>query len=129
MHELSISRSVVAIVAEAAAGRRVRRVTLEVGQLSCIMPDAIVFCFDMVARGTAVEGAALEIRQIAGRARCTACGREFATDSLLAACACGCRKLTRLAGEELNIKSMEIEDEVEPCASTAAAAERRPPST
>ena len=44
MHELSITRNVVAIVSDCAQGRRVRRVTLEVGKLSGVMTDAIAFC-------------------------------------------------------------------------------------
>ena len=82
MHELGIVRNIVAIVGEAAKGRRVRRVSIEVGELSGVMTDAIAFCFEVVARGTLVEGAALEIREIEGRARCDACGAEFATETL-----------------------------------------------
>ena len=53
MHELSITRSVVAIVAERAAGQRVTRVRLQIGCLSAVMPDAIRFCFDLCAVNTA----------------------------------------------------------------------------
>jgi hydrogenase nickel incorporation protein HypA/HybF len=56
-------------VSDAAKGRRVRRVTLEVGALSGIMPEAIAFCFDVVAAGTALEGATLDIRKVEGRGR------------------------------------------------------------
>ena len=66
MHELGISRNIVAIVGEAAKGRRVRRVTLEIGKLSGVMPHAIRFSFDVVAEGTLLEGAALEIRETPG---------------------------------------------------------------
>ena len=109
MHELGISRNIVAIVGDAAKGRRVRRVTLEIGKLSGVMADAIVFCFETVAQGTAPEGATLEIRQVEGRARCNGCGVEFVTETLFASCPCGSNRLTRLQGEELNIKSMELE--------------------
>jgi hydrogenase nickel incorporation protein HypA/HybF len=61
MHELSLTQNVVAIVAEAAGRRRVKRVTLEVGTLAGVLTDSIAFCFDVVARGTVVEGAALDI--------------------------------------------------------------------
>ncbi|MHB0772864.1 hydrogenase maturation nickel metallochaperone HypA/HybF [Bradyrhizobium sp. 1.29L] len=112
MHELGIVRNIVAIVGDAAKGRRVRRINIEVGELSGVMTDAIAFCFDAVARGTLLEGAALQIRKIEGRARCDACGSEFATQTLFTPCSCGLRRLTRLQGEELNIKSMELEEEV-----------------
>ncbi|HKN29802.1 MAG TPA: hydrogenase maturation nickel metallochaperone HypA, partial [Roseiarcus sp.] len=65
-------------------------------------------CFDVVTAGTALEGASLEIHKIEGRARCESCAAEFATATLFAACACGSGRLTRLQGEELNVKSMEL---------------------
>ena len=77
MHELSIARSIVAHRRRGARGRKVTRVTLEIGKLSAIMPDAIRFCFDVVAQGSALEGAALDIIEIAGRARCRDCGAEI----------------------------------------------------
>lgn len=110
MHELGITRNIVAIVSNAAQGRRVRRVTLEVGELSGVMTDAIAFCFDVVVAGTVLEGAELDIRTIEARARCGACGIEFATATLYTPCACGSHQLERLQGEELNIKSMELEE-------------------
>jgi hydrogenase nickel incorporation protein HypA/HybF len=108
MHELGITQNIVAIVDEAAKGRRVLRVTLEVGKLSGVMSEAIAFCFDLAIAGTALEGAVLEIREIEGRVRCESCGAEFATETLFATCACGSPRLTRLKGEELNVKSMEL---------------------
>jgi hydrogenase nickel incorporation protein HypA/HybF len=111
MHELSIARSIVAIVGEQAKGRKVTRVTLEIGKLSAIMPEAIRFCFDVVAKASALDGAALDIVEIPGRARCLDCGAEVVLLDLTGRCACGSRKLQRLAGEELNIKSMELETE------------------
>ncbi|MFM9860670.1 hydrogenase maturation nickel metallochaperone HypA [Pseudoxanthobacter sp. M-2] len=109
MHELAITRSIVAIVAEQAAGRRVLRVTLEIGELSAVMPEAIRFCFDVVAADSALAGAALDIVAVPGRARCEECGAEIAIAGPVARCPCGSRRLERLAGEELNIKSMELE--------------------
>jgi hydrogenase nickel incorporation protein HypA/HybF len=126
VHELSITRNIVAIVSDRAHGRRVRRVKLEVGKLSGVMTDAIVFCFDVVAQGTVLEGARLDITEVEGRARCTACGAEFDMPTLYTACACGSRRLHRLQGEELKIKTMELEEEVVSCAEPAAAEVRQP---
>ena len=110
MHELGIARNIVAIVGEASKGRRVRRVVLEIGKLSGIVPDAVLFCFDAVTHGTMLEGAGLDIREIEGRARCLACGCEFTVASFIAACACGSRRLAHVAGEELKIKAMELDE-------------------
>lgn len=111
MHELGITRNIVAIVGDAAKGRKVRRVTLDVGDLSGVLSEAVAFCFETVAKGTSLEGAILDIRRIAGRARCDACGSEFEQATLYSPCHCGSRRLTRLQGEELRIKSMEVEEE------------------
>ena len=113
MHELSITRNVVAIVAEHAAGKRVTRVRLEIGSLSAVMPDAIRFCFDICASDTALAGARLEIDEIPGRGRCGACKSEVAMGVPAGRCPdCGAAGLEVIAGQELNIKEMEVE----PCA-------------
>jgi hydrogenase nickel incorporation protein HypA/HybF len=110
MHELGITRNVVAIASEAARGARVRKVTLEIGMLSGVMTEAIRFCFDTVSAGTSLAGAELEIREIEGQARCKACGSLYALPTLFTACACGSRDCERLAGEELKIKFIELEE-------------------
>ncbi|MDX8533123.1 hydrogenase maturation nickel metallochaperone HypA [Mesorhizobium sp. VK25A] len=110
MHELGITRSIVSIVEEAANGRRVRRVTLDVGRLAGVIPEALSFCFDVVSKGTVLDGARLDIREIAGRCRCLDCSAEFETSTLYQACGCGSRHLERLAGEELKIREMELEE-------------------
>ncbi|MGA2126681.1 MAG: hydrogenase maturation nickel metallochaperone HypA [Xanthobacteraceae bacterium] len=110
MHELGITRNIVAIVGDAAGGRRVSRVTVEIGKLSGVMAEAVAFCFEVVASGTGLDGATLEIREIEGRARCLACGGEFAVHTLYAPCSCGSRRIVVLAGEELKIKTMELEE-------------------
>jgi hydrogenase nickel incorporation protein HypA/HybF len=67
VHELSITRNVVAIVSERAEGQRVTRVRLEIGRLSAVVPDSIRFCFDICAQGTPLAGAELEIVESAGQ--------------------------------------------------------------
>jgi hydrogenase nickel incorporation protein HypA/HybF len=67
VHELSITRNVVAIVSERAVGQRVTRVRLEIGRLTAVVPDSIRFCFDVCAQGTPLEGAELEIVESAGQ--------------------------------------------------------------
>ncbi len=108
MHELSIANSVVELCAERAMGARVLRVTLEIGRLSAVMPDAIRFRFDVCAKDTVVEGATLEIVETPGLARCLDCGGSVDMTDLLEHCACGSVNLELLAGAELKIKQMEV---------------------
>jgi hydrogenase nickel incorporation protein HypA/HybF len=110
MHELSITCSIVELAVETAKGRKVHRVTVEIGQLSGVMSDSIAFWFPEVARGTEIAGANFEICEVAALARCEVCGAEFPTPSMLTACPCGSFQFKRLRGEELNIKSIELEE-------------------
>ncbi len=109
MHEMGITRNIVSIVAEHAASRPVKRVRLEIGALTAVIPDAIRFCFDVASRGTVLDGAELEIIEIPGRARCRTCGAEIVPATLVPRCPCGSLDVEKLAGEELNIKEYELE--------------------
>jgi hydrogenase nickel incorporation protein HypA/HybF len=108
MHELGITQEIIAVVTERAGERRVRRVVLEIGKLSGVLPDAIQFCFGLCSERTAVEGAELEILQPDGRGRCRRCGAEVAMKAVLARCPCGSNNLEWISGEELRIKEMEL---------------------
>ncbi|MGA2551950.1 MAG: hydrogenase maturation nickel metallochaperone HypA [Burkholderiaceae bacterium] len=112
MHELGITRNVVAICLEQALlhgeQTRVTRVTLEVGRLCAVMPDALRFCFEICAKDTRVDGAELEIVEIPGWARCRCCGHEMPLLQPFGRCRCGNADLELLAGEELKIRTMEV---------------------
>lgn len=122
MHELGITRNIVAIVAEHAKGRVVQRVTLDIGKLSGVDAQAIRFCFEVVAKGTLIDGARLELRETDGRGRCRGCQAEFPTPTLYASCACGSREIERLAGEELMVREIELEADLIPDFSLSARA-------
>ena len=111
MHEMSLAESMVGIVTDAAARERVQHVKsvlVEVGELSCVAPDALRFCFDAVARGTPVEGAQLEIARIAGEGACRACGGIAPMAEPYALCpACGSADMELRRGMELRVIQIE----------------------
>ncbi|MBX9690060.1 MAG: hydrogenase maturation nickel metallochaperone HypA [Candidatus Obscuribacterales bacterium] len=108
MHELSITQSIVEIVIDYAGGKAVRRVQIEIGELSSIMPDALRFCFDVCSKDTVAEGAELEILRTEGQGRCLDCGREMPMAQLFALCSCGSRKVQCIKGQELRVKELEV---------------------
>lgn len=111
MHELSVCQAIVAACSERAGDAGVIRVTVEIGSLSCVMADALRFCFDIATQDTPLAGAELEIIRIPGISQCRACGREVVMHDLLARCDCGSGNLSAPSGgDELRIKSMEIEE-------------------
>jgi hydrogenase nickel incorporation protein HypA/HybF len=105
--DLSIANGIVEIYAARAGTARVTRVQLEIGQLSAMLPDAVRFCFDVCARDTVLDGAALEIVETRGRAVCRDCDGEVALVRLAGRCTCGSAKLCVVAGEELKIRELE----------------------
>lgn len=111
MHELGITRNIVAIATEHANGSRVKRVSLEIGQLTAILPDSIRFCFDVCCQETLLEGAKLEIIEIPGLARCRQCQTEVTLEMPFGICpSCGSSDLEIFQGEELKIKELELEE-------------------
>lgn len=110
MHEMSITQSVVEICEQHAAGRRVLAVTLEIGALSGVVPDAVEFCFDACTRGTVLEGARLVIDQVAGTAFCSTCQTVVPLPAYFTPCpACGGYGLEPRTGEELRVRDLEVE--------------------
>jgi hydrogenase nickel incorporation protein HypA/HybF len=108
MHELAITQSVVEAVVERVAPARVTAVHLTIGRVSGVDVEAIRFCFDLVAAGTVVEGARLEIAEPTGRARCRQCGADFPVDDLVLICPCGSVDAELSQGGELLVRAVEV---------------------
>ena len=111
MHELSIAESVVRIASEHAAGRRVEVVRVRVGHLRQVVPSALEFAFDLIADGTAVEGAELVIEHVPARGVCRACGIESEMTLFPLTCSrCGGLDMEVVEGEELLVDELELEE-------------------
>lgn len=108
MHELAIAQGVIDQITERLPGDRVKRVCLEIGSLSGVVADSLLFCFDLAADGTNLAGASLEIREEAARCHCRACARDFTTDGMLPLCPCGSADVSVLSGEDLRIISVQV---------------------
>lgn len=108
MHELGITQEIVAIAAGYAKDAKVKRVVVEIGKLTAVLPDAVRFCFDVCAEGTLVEGAQLDIVETPGRARCRKCAAEQVLERPFGLCACGATEFDWLAGEELRVRTVEV---------------------
>jgi hydrogenase nickel incorporation protein HypA/HybF len=109
MHELSITESIVAAVAEHVGSCRVHALTLEIGALSGVVADAVRFCFELCAQGTPLEGARLDIVESPGRGRCRDCAGQVELTDLIALCDCGSANLEITSGQQLKIKTVRVE--------------------
>ncbi len=112
MHELAIASAVLESVLSHADGRRVSEARLRVGGLRQVVPRSLTFYWDVVTRETSCEGSALDLVEIAPRLACGPCGREWAIDMPIFRCpACGGADVTVAAGDELELESIEVEEE------------------
>ncbi|MDO9163825.1 MAG: hydrogenase maturation nickel metallochaperone HypA [Methylococcaceae bacterium] len=111
MHELSLLENVREILEDHAQSQKfskVSRVTLEIGKLSCIEPEALRFGFDVVMKGSLAEGAELIITELNGLGRCQQCGQNTVMEVLYDPCShCG-RPLTVVQGMEMKIKDLVV---------------------
>ncbi|RZN12657.1 hydrogenase maturation nickel metallochaperone HypA [Bradyrhizobium genosp. SA-3] len=113
MHEMAICLGIIQIVEEEVRHRsfsRVRSVCLELGALSHAAPEAIRFCFAVVATRTVAEGAVLNIVELPGVAWCMSCSKsvEIARRGERCPC-CGSYQLQVTAGEQMRVKELEID--------------------
>ncbi len=110
MHELSLANavleSVLRVVAEHGAARVVE-LEVECGVLQQVVPEALETAFEALSQGTAAGGARLRIREVGLRARCRACGREYAAALDNYVCpGCGVADVEVVAGREVVLRSV-----------------------
>jgi hydrogenase nickel incorporation protein HypA/HybF len=113
VHELSIAECVVGIAVRHARGRPVTKVALRVGHLRQVVPSALELSFELVAQGTCVEGAELELEDVPAGGICKACGQYTELPGFPLACRrCGGLEVDVTQGEELLVDSLELDDEL-----------------
>lgn len=108
MHELAIAESIIAAVQTKIGDRAVHSVRLQVGQLSGVLTDALMFSFELAAHGTRLEGAQLLIDEPRGRLHCRSCGRDVDRNDLVLLCECGSADVEVTSGRELALLSVEV---------------------
>lgn len=113
MHEVGITRNLVEIAedhARRAGSNRVLSVSVDIGELSGVVAEAVEFCFSAVTRDTLLEGATLLINRIPGKMTCEECRHVFAADNLTFSCpACDSFLVQTTQGNELRITELEVE--------------------
>lgn len=111
MHELSIAQSVVDIACRHAAGRKVTMVELKVGHLRQVVLSALAFSFELAAQGTPLEGAELRMEPVPAIGECRECGARSRLETFPLHCGtCGGFDLQIVAGEELVVEALELEE-------------------
>jgi hydrogenase nickel incorporation protein HypA/HybF len=115
MHELSIAMSIVDMAQEEAESRDVLidAVYLELGLLSGVVADALLFSYEIACSGTRLEGSRLVIKEVPIEVYCPTCMARRILPSMQWFCCPECGRPTSdvIHGKELAITALEVRDE------------------
>ncbi|CAN5856886.1 hydrogenase maturation nickel metallochaperone HypA [soil metagenome] len=107
MHEIGMCESVLAAIERRAQGRPVEAVTVRVGTLLRVVPEAFTQAFELVATGGVADGATPDLVFVPVQGRCQDCDQAFESDEPTPACpACGSVRVARDGGDDLMLESI-----------------------
>lgn len=110
MHELSVCYEVVRTLDDLVVEHKlteVDSVTLEIGELSTMIPRYMEECFPAAVDGTMFENTKLEIEVIPGLGRCRTCSHMYQLLPVNGVCPeCGLKNFELISGKEFNIKEI-----------------------
>ena len=114
MHELGIVKHVIKTLHDVAEEHNVKRiasVTLEIGEVSGVVLDQLVDCWNYFReKDDLVKGAPLNVEKIGAVTYCTACEKTYETVPNGKICPhCGSAETYLLKGNEFAIKQIEAE--------------------
>ena len=113
MHELGIVKHVIQTLEQVAQAHQlttISSVTLEIGEVSTIIPDYLIDVWNWnCKRVPLLEGCALNVEQIHAVTHCDGCGKDYDTVPQGKICPhCGSDQTWLLTGNEVNIKDITI---------------------
>jgi len=115
MHELGVTKKILAVVLERARENSVRKVLavrLCIGELSDLEDAWLQHYFDHLSQNTVAEGAVIKVTRIPVQLQCARCGDLFQIDirreSTVRCPECGADDLSLVSGNEYSIEDMEV---------------------
>jgi hydrogenase nickel incorporation protein HypA/HybF len=112
MHEFSIAEAIVRAteqVVQANGGGRVEQIHLRIGELRQVVPDALLFAFDILKQDTPLSEACLQWETVPAQVRCKACGTDYHPKDVFWECpSCGAVGAEVVAGEEMEIVAITL---------------------
>lgn len=117
MHELSLASDIIDTVKQTLSHEELpslRKIVLEIGAYSGVVPDSLSFSFEAITAGTELAGAELEIINIPFRLKCNQCKTEADPEYPIMLCEnCGSSDTVVISGDELKIKEFKISESEE----------------
>lgn len=112
MHEVSIMENTLALAiaqAEENGASKIDCLTMNIGTLAGVVPEALEFAFEVLTQGTIAADAQLEIKIIPLVCYCQQCDRDFQPDDYIYECPY-CQQISSniLTGRELELASIVV---------------------
>lgn len=109
MHELALCQAIAESATRHAHGRPVSQVAVRIGHLRQVVPESLLFSWEVLTSGTDLEGSLLDVEHVPVTIECQACHATTTLDTPIVLCrACGDADVTVLTGEELLVVSLEL---------------------
>lgn len=114
MHELYLAESIINIVGDYAVRdgfKKINAILLSYGRFSCIESKTLQFAFDVQAKNTPAEGAALRFKILPAAIHCFSCEKNLEVRAHTGVCPlCGAEDVLLTAGtEELKILELDVD--------------------
>jgi len=77
LHEFSAACAIVDTALEAAKSNnatKIKVVNVELGEFTFLIPEQLIFNFEIASKNTMLEGADLRIKSVKGQLKCNSCG-------------------------------------------------------
>jgi len=113
MHEMGVAESIVETALSARGERegRITTVCVEVGSLSAVNVQSLEFWMDLTLQKKGMEAAEVKIERVPATVKCD-CGNRYEAKDMFSGCPeCGSLIREVLAGMNVNVKYIEVEDD------------------
>lgn len=114
MHEMALVQSMIEIVEQEMAQHHVNNVKaihLAVGRMTCVVPEQMTLCFEILTHNKPLAGVELKMRMVPVTYQCRECTREFTSEGITSDCPyCKGKYPELITGRELQIEFLEVED-------------------
>lgn len=114
VHEVSLIRAIVGASLEAAerhGASRIVGVAVVLGELSHISDEAMRFNFEVLSRGTAAEGAQVNITREPGVMACRDCGASNPAGQLRVCPSCRSVRVEVTGGDQCYLESIDVDED------------------
>jgi hydrogenase nickel incorporation protein HypA/HybF len=115
MHELSVASSIIEIIQRSVppeSHRSIQSVNIRVGEQAGVVPDSLLFYFDILRGETDFKNARLLIEEVPFLIFCASCDKTLSSDTGFLVCPeCGGTRTRVVSGTEMQVVDIELNSE------------------